>query len=240
MWAAAASLAGTSPDFGVAPSIEPPSAAGIPNTPGTDFERQLVEIDAKSTKIDDVRASFEQVKHSAVLVEPLVSKGEVLSKGAVTFWSTSEPAETRMRIDSTTMRVYYVKSKVVEEYPLDRSLASMTASPLPKLDTLRALFTIAPDAGDGLVPLETAEHRLAVRLVPTSADLRKHVGSVRVLLDADRGTVMVFELADPDGERTIIRFSAVRVSTGVRDDQLELNAAADARVVRPFDAKPPR
>lgn len=225
---------------------EPPNAetARLKNAadsePITDFDRQLTEIDAKAAKITDVRAKFEQVKNSSLLVEPLLSKGEVIAKGGVTLWSTTEPDATRMRIDQANMRVYYVKSNVIEEYPIERGLASMVASPLPKLETLRAMFTIAPDACEGMVPLQAAEQKLGVKLTPSSSDLRKHVGSVRVLLDADRGTVLVFEVTDPDGERTTIRFSSVAVSKGIDDDQLDLHAPADTRVVRPFDAKPAR
>lgn len=220
-------------------TLQPPAVAPIPTSPIADFERRLTEIDAKAASITDVRATFGQIKRSALLVEPLVSKGEVLSKGAVTLWLTTEPDETKVRVDATSMRVYYVKSAVVEEYPLERALASITASPLPRLRTLRELFSIVPDTGDPLVPVESARNQLAAKLVPQSSDLQRHIASVRVLLDADRGTVMVFEITDPDGERTTIRFSAVRIGEGIRDDQLELHAG-DARVVRPFDAKSPR
>ena len=222
---------------------EPPTFDAAPLTTSTDsksltdFDRQLAEIDAKAAKITDVRAKFEQVKHSSLLVEPLVSKGEVIAKGGVTLWSTTEPDATRMRIDQASMRVYYVKSNVIEEYSIERGLASMAATPLPKLETLRAMFTIAPDACEGMAPLQAAEQRLGVKLTPISSDLRKHVGSVRVLLDAERGTVLVFEVTDPDGERTTIRFSSIAVSKGIDDDQLDLRAPTDARLVRPFDAK---
>lgn len=234
--------AGVSAFAGLISSTEPPAqpAASLPTpapaAPNADFDRRLAEIDALAGRIKDVGAAFVQVKHSTLLTEPLTSKGEVLSKGGVTLWSTTEPEATRVRTDASTMRVYYVKSNVVEEYPMEHGLASLASSPLPRLDTLRAMFSLEPDPGDGLAPLERAEKSLGVRLVPNSAELRKHVASVRVLLDAARAIVLVFEVTDPDGERTTIRFSDIRVDQGLSDERLDLRTAADARVVKPFDA----
>jgi outer membrane lipoprotein-sorting protein len=46
---------------------------------------------------------------------------------------------------------------------------------------------------------------------------------------------MVFEMIDPDGEQTVIRFSNVHVDVGLSDDALKLNPAPGTKVVRPLE-----
>ena len=65
--------------------------------------------------------------------------------------------------------------------------------------------------------------------------MKQYVGQIRVLLDASRGVVSMFELTDPDGERTTIAFTNIRVNTGVEDASLELNAPRDVRTVKPLE-----
>ncbi len=218
-------------------SAPAPAAAAQPEPTAPTFEQRLAAIDEMAARIADVRADFEQLKHSSLLTEPLKSSGEVLAKGGVTLWVTRSPEETRIRIDPTAMRVFYLKPKVVEEYPIDHSLGTLASSPLPKLATLRGLFAITEDPGIDLNPLRPAVSTCALKLTPTSTDLAKHVSSVRVLLDASRGVVLVFEITDADGEQTTVRFSSIRTDEGISDDLLELHAPADAKVVKPFDGK---
>ena len=50
----------------------------------------------------------------------------------------------------------------------------------------------------------------AVRMTPSDPELREHVETVRVLLDAQRGLIIRLEMRDPDGDRTLISFSNVK------------------------------
>ena len=114
-------------------------------------------------------------------------------------------------------------------------LGMMAASPLPRLAAIRQSFSLAPDDGAGLPTIDGAGPLLPVRLTPKDQQLARYVDHVRVLLDEQRGLVLAFEMVDPDGEQTLIRFSNVRIDTGLSDDAMKLNPAPGTKVVRPLE-----
>jgi outer membrane lipoprotein-sorting protein len=199
------------------------------------IDAQLEAIDAKSSQVKDLTAHFEQRKYSALLVKPLVTTGEVRSKASTMLWIGEAPESTRMRVTLERMQIYYVKQKLVEDYPIVGKLGSLAASPLPRLEALRERFLIESDAGEGFdVSADNAEP-VAFKLTPREDEVKQYVGHIRVLLDASRGLVSTFELVDPDGERTTIAFTDVRVNGGIDDASLELGAPRDVKVVKPLE-----
>ena len=199
------------------------------------IDAQLEAIDAKSSQVKDLTARFEQRKYSALLMEPLITTGEVRSKASTMLWIGQTPEATRMRVTLERMQIYYVKQKLVEDYPIVGKLGSLAASPLPKLAMLRERFTIAPDAGEGLAAPADNTEPVAFKLTPREDEVKQYVGHIRVLLDASRGLVSTFEMVDPDGERTTIAFTDVRVNGGIDDASLELGAPRDTKVVKPLE-----
>jgi outer membrane lipoprotein-sorting protein len=199
------------------------------------IDAQLEAIDAKAAQVKDLVAHFEQRKFSALLTEPLVTTGEVRSKASTMLWIGQTPEPTRMRVTLERMQIYYVKQKLVEDYPIVGKLGSLAASPLPRLATLRERFTIEADAGDDLAVWADNAEPVAFKLTPIEAEVKQYVDHIRVLLDGSRGLVSVFELVDPDGERTTIAFSDIRVNAGIDDASLELDAPRDVKVVKPLE-----
>jgi outer membrane lipoprotein-sorting protein len=207
--------------------------ATTPTTLPAGFNEELAKIDARALAHKDLTAHFIQEKHSPLLRKPLVSEGTVYSKGSRSLWVTRTPEASRMLIDPKWLHIYYPKQKVVEEYPIEGRLGMMASSPLPALSDIRKNFTLTPDDGDGLIPLEPAKKTKALLLTPSRPDLEEFVKSVRVLLDVDRGLVLAFELVDPDGEKTLIRFSDLKADTGLSDDAMKLGAPPGTKVSRP-------
>jgi len=217
-------------------------ATGVPTTapapataPSDAFQRQLEAIDQRAGNIKDLTADFVQEKRSPLLRKPMVSRGTVRAKGAAALWETTEPEPTRMSLDPQSLRIYYPNQKTVEEYPMRGQLGMMASSPLPRLEAIRQSFNLLPDDGAGLPKIEGVPNLVPVRMTAKEPELAKYVDHVRVLLDADRGVVLAFEMVDPDGEQTVIRFSNVRVDTGVTDDAMQLNPAPGTKVVRPLE-----
>lgn len=201
---------------------------------GDDLAQRLEEIDRRAGTVRDLVADFEQRKFSPLLTEPIVTRGQIRSKGAMVLWSGETPEPTRTRVTLERLQIYYVKQNVLEEYPIGGKLGSLAASPLPRLATLRERFTMTRDDGTDLPAPPGAANLLAIRLTPIEDEVRQYVDHIRVLLDADRGLVAAFELVDPDGERTTIRFSNVRTNSGFPDAELELGTPRDVKVVRPL------
>lgn len=223
-----------------APATAPTTRPAVP--PPTEFELRLDAVDAKAAAWQDLTADFVQEKQSPLLRKPIVSRGTVKAKGAASLWQTAEPEATFMSVGQRALRLYYPKQKVVEEYPIEGRLGMLAASPLPRLASIRQNFKPVPDDGAGLSPAKgEGEGRslVAVRMNPADAEIAKFVGHVRVLLDADRGFVLAFELVDPDGERTVIRFSNLRGNAGLADDAMQLQLPAGVKVTRPLEGATP-
>jgi outer membrane lipoprotein-sorting protein len=191
---------------------------------------QLVEIDARGAKVEDLTAKFEQRKFTPLLKKPLVSSGTLTVKGAAMLWRTEKPEPTIMRIDAKEAQLYYPKQKVVEVYPIGQKLGALAASPLPRLGVLKEHFKIEQ------VPMkEDVAGQMLLKLTPTNAELRQHVEQVVVLLDVNSGLMLRAETTDADGDRTVLTFTESRVNGGVREEDVRLQIPSGVKVVRPLE-----
>jgi outer membrane lipoprotein-sorting protein len=201
--------------------------------PSDDFAQRLEAIDRLAAQHQAITADFVQEKQSPLLRKPLVSRGTVRAKGGLALWKTTDPEPSEMSVGAQTLRIYYPKQKTIEEYSMQQQLGMLAASPLPRLDTIRQSFSTTRADGSG-------GDIVIVRLEPRDVELRKYVDHVRVTLDALRGVVTEFELIDPDGEQTIIRFSNIRTDGDLSDEALKINAPVGTKVVRPLEGAPSR
>ena len=217
------------------------AAAAAPTTSPA-FEQQLREINARGLKIKDLTADFVQEKQSPLLRKPLVSRGTVAAKGDTSRWDTIVPEPTRMTCDPHLLRIYYPDRHVCEEYPVAARLGMLATSPLPSLDVIQQNFTLSPDAGDGLLAPNGPPNLVAARMDPANDDVRKYIDHARVLLDPARGLALALEMVDPDGERTLIRFSNIKTDVGLTDDAVRLDLPANMKIVHPLGQPetPPR
>ena len=214
------------------------TAATLPAAAPAGIDASLWErmksIDAKAEGINDLTASFEQQKFTALLKKPLISRGTVAARGPVMLWDTRTPEPTLMRVDEKEVTLYYPNQKTAEVYPLAGQLAAMCSSPVPRLGLLLQHFKFATDAAKDLGEREDPGH-LGFRLTPTDDAIREHVDNVCVLIDANRGFILDFQLIDSDGERTVIRFSDVKVNTKFDDARLRLTLPAEVKTVHPLE-----
>jgi len=191
----------------------------------------LQAIDAKVARVKDLTAAFEQKKFSPLLKKPLISKGTIYARNTAMLWDTTTPEPTRMRIDGSSLQIYYPSQKRVEQYPIKGKLAAMAANPLPRLDAMLEQFNItaapAPQPAD-------SKPTLHLVLTPKQDELKQYVKEVHVSIDTDSGLADHFEILDPDGERTEITFSNQKADTGVTDDALKLNAPPGTETVQPL------
>ena len=197
--------------------------------------QRMLDIDKLAAKIEDLTADFEQQKFTAMLKKPLVSSGTVAVRGAAMLWRTRRPEPSELQIDQREVRIYYPAQKTIEVYQVQQKLGQLAASPLPRLAVLREHFSFAPIAVSELGERDDRKF-FAVRMQPVDEELREHVESVRVLLDAERGLIVRLEMRDSDGDRTLISFANVKTNAGLRDDDLKIAAPADVKVTRPLAA----
>jgi outer membrane lipoprotein-sorting protein len=151
-------------------------------------------------------------------------------------WDTNHPEPTVLRLDEREVRIYYPRQKIIEVYGIEQKLASLAASPLPRLDVLKQHFSFEELAVDELDKSVDPSKYLALKMKPTEPALREHVDEVRVLLDIAGGYLVRLEIIDSDGDRSVIRFSDVKINTGLTGKDLEIKAPADVKIVHPLAA----
>lgn len=230
-----AALAALSGAAGSAPSR---SISG--NPADSALGTQLDDIDRRAGQIQDLTARFEQQKFTALLKKPLVSSGRVRVKGAVVRWDTETPEPAVLHSDGREIRMYYPRQRVVEVYPIDQRITDLAASPLPRLTALRQHFRIergdlkdaaGTDTGAGPASSEL----VALRLAPTDEFLKEHVEQVLVVLDARTACVVSVRVDDADGDRTVIRFSDLKLDAGLKDADVALAVPSGTKVSRPLE-----
>jgi outer membrane lipoprotein-sorting protein len=205
--------------------------AATPNPADEKLGALLADIDRRAGRAADLAGRFRQEKHTALLKKPLVTVGRIRMKGVVVRWDTESPEPGVLHSDGREIRLYYPKQSTVEVYPIDRRLGDLAASPLPRLEVLRAHFRIeAADAG------QDDTNRVNLRLTPTDPYLTEHVEEVRVKLDVASACVTKVDMLDTDGDRTVITFTDIKTDVGIRDNELELSLPSGTRVSRPLDA----
>lgn len=212
-----------------------PSANDRPAGVDEKLWKLLVEIDARGAQVKDLKADFTQQKFTPLLKKPLTSTGTILIKGSASLWHTTQPEPTVMRIDDKELRLLYPRQKVMEVYPTGQKMASLAASPFPRLEVLKKHFTFEQMPTKDLDPTAREGDTIALRMQPTEAELRKHIDEVRVLLQVSTGFVLKAVTVDSDGDRVALSFSNIRINGGVPDRELELVVPTGVKVTHPLE-----
>ena len=138
-------------------------------------------------------------------------------------WDTRKPRPSVLVSSGGEMRIYYPEAAVVEVHTPPKEMLELSGTPLPRLAALGKRFDLK-EIDAGVMGGASGDKRLvAVELTPKDDELKEHIESVRVLLDAEVPCVKRLTLVDPDGETTEIEFRDLKTSTEVRDEELELN-----------------
>ena len=232
-----------------APTDRPNASAGqrssaAAQAPSTDalerFNKRLEEVDGAVGKVVDVRARFEQRRQTALLKRPMVSRGEMIARGASVRWETREPRRSTMTVGTSgegggsEIRMYYPDDRLVEVYEGGAKEKGLMGAILPRLAELRARFELSALAVKEMGGAEDNPRLLAVALEPREEGVRRHVRSVRVLIDGSIPAAIRVVVVDAQGETTDISFADVRVNTGVTREEVELRAPGDVRVSYPM------
>ena len=194
----------------------------------------LRQIEARVAEIDDLTAEFEQRKHTALLREPMISRGTVRVRGNQMRWDTRTPDASAMLMDGSALQIHYPDHGLLEIYPLNERLGQLAASPLTRPSALREHFIIAPDAARA----ELKTPHLPLRLTPRNEQLAEHVREVRIAIDSERGFLLRMEMVDGDDERIEMVFTDHRINTGLTKRDLELVVPEGTRIVRPLKDLP--
>ncbi len=197
--------------------------------------KELEEIDARGAKIEDLTASFEQRKFTTLLKKPLVSEGKVRVRPPQTRWDTAKPHRSVLLLDERELKMFDPEAQTLEVYEVSRGLSRLTASPVPRLSTVKDEFRIERLDPAAMDEKAGAEAFVAVRLTPIDEKIAEYVTEVRVLIDRKLACASQVEVTDADGDRTVIRFTDLRLNTGLDAAALDLKVSEGTKVSHPLE-----
>lgn len=209
-------------------------------TPQDEMRTVLDRLETRASQIKDVVADFEQRKLTPLLKEPLISSGRVWIKGTTVRWDTLKPHRSMMVTDPGQIRIYYPDQMMVEVYQIDQQLQHLIASPVPNWPVLSEYFDIQRIHQNAQAN-DARENRaqLALRLVPKTEPLRRHITEGRVWVNVESGLIYEVRVTDIDGDQTEIVFGGVKINPGVQDNDIRLVVPPDAEVIHPLNRTSP-
>ena len=216
-------------------AADPPA---VPAAAASALPPELAELDARIAAIRDLRADFEQRKHTPLLKKPLTSRGTVLARRERVRWDTQTPRRSSLIAGRDEIRIYYPDERVVEIYAVAGDLRQLAGSPLPSLSDLTSHFDVRLVAPSSFAGEARPDRALAAELVPRTPELKDAVAHVVVLFDAAVPCVARAVMTDPDGERTEIEFKNVRTNTEFPDSVMDLRVPEGTREVHPIGNRP--
>lgn len=200
------------------------------------FEKRLAEVDAKMAAITDLSADFEQKKKTALLKKPMLSSGSVLCKAEKVLWHTTQPRKNTMLVADGKVTVYYPDDKLAEIYSMGTQFRDAAGGPLPRLSKLRETFDFVEVEAAEFATGEDAKtlaSKIAIKLTPRSDELKKHIASVRVLINESVPCADRIVLVDPEGDETELRFTKVEINKGVKDEEVDLKLPEGTKISTP-------
>lgn len=142
------------------------------------------------------------------------------------------------------MRIYYPNDKLCEIYPIGGALIDFASAPLPRLVELRDRFSIELIPSGELVrelggtPDNPALLGLVLR--PVFSDVRKHLESIKLLIDETIPAATKVIVTDAEGERTEITLSLIKINSGLTDAEVQLALPDGVRLSHPLGNMAPR
>jgi len=132
------------------------------------------------------------------------------------------------------MRVYYPSDQLCEIYPIGGALIDFASAPLPRLTELRGRFTIESVAPAQLGSAADDPALLGLLLLPKTAEIRKHLESIKLLIDETIPAATKIVITDAEGERTEIALTSIRINSGLKDTDVQLTLPDGVRLSRPL------
>ena len=186
-------------------------------------EEILQRLAEKMKAATSLRAQVVQRRKTALLEEPIVSKG-------VLHWRRepgrlvillAEPKETRVQIDRAAYEVFRPDEKRLEriEFAGDESAGKLLQVFDPKPGELGKAFELKP-AGEG-----------EIVMIPKDEKVRKRVRSIGISVSAADGSLKRIRTEDADGDETVFELSATELNPELPATLWDLKVPEGTRVL---------
>jgi outer membrane lipoprotein-sorting protein len=212
----------------------PPAAQGKPAAGvsldglegGEKLRALLAAVVAKQRVVRSLRADFTQVKKSALLLDPIESRGEFAFRAPDTVrWDYVAPEKMVVLLADNLLITFLPDRHRAEEVKLSgrhRRFVAVLAGTQP-LDDLAQSFSITFADPGGAAP-----YRLT--LVPTQSVIRRKLRSVLLEVDREQLLPVVVEYNEADGDSTRYEFRHLEVNPELEEGRFRLELGADVQV----------
>lgn len=180
--------------------------------------KRLREVQAKTK---DFSADLHQEKKLSLMKEKIVSRGRIRfkkpDKVSIEFF---HPEPSQMVFDGKTVLLYYKEEKMAERY-------SLRSNPL----TERYLVFSKDPFQEKLAGWKIVEDResfLVIEIIPKVKD--PLFVKTRLQVSKKNWMVIGMEMIEKNGDTTSIRYSNMKVNTGLIDSDFEIHLPKDVKI----------
>lgn len=208
-----------------------PSPDAVSSGSPVDVTAFIERVVARQRSLRSMRAEFVQIKDSDLLLDPVRSSGEFtyLAPDRVR-WDYRRPEEMVVLFTSDFVTTYHPTLRRADRVRVsrgDRRFVRILAGTLP-LDDLASYFRVRfADPG------APAPYRL--ELVPSSAQVRRRLSSLRVDVDRELLLPVAVQYLEADGDSTRYEFHRLELDPELEETRFDL-AFGDEVELRTIDA----
>jgi len=180
--------------------------------------KRLKEVQAKTK---DFSADLYQEKKLSLLKEKIVSRGRIRfkkpDKVSIEFF---HPESSQMAFDGKTILLYYKEEKVAERY-------SLRSNPIAERYLLFSKDPFQENLAEWRI-LEDQESFLVMEIIPKVKD--PLFVKTRLRISKKDWMVIGMDMIEKNGDTTSIRYSNVRMNTGLTDSDFEIHLPKDVKI----------
>jgi len=172
-------------------------------------------------KIKDFSADLLQEKKISLLKEKVVSKGRIrFRKPDHFFIEFFSPESSQMAFDGKTLLLYFKKEKIAERYRVQGNLVAekyFLFSKDPFQEKLAAWKIV-----------EDQESFLVMEILPKEKEVL--FVKTRLWISKKDWMVIAMEMVERNGDTTFLRYSNMRMNTGLKDSDFQLSFPKDVKI----------
>lgn len=180
--------------------------------------KRLKEVQEKTK---DFSADLHQEKKLSLMKEKIVSRGRIRfkkpDKVSIEFF---HPESSQMVFDGKTVLLYYKEEKLAERY-------SLRSNPMAERYLLFSKDPFQEKLAEWRI-LEDRESFLAMEIIPKVKD--PLFVKTRLRVSKKDWMVIGMEMIEKNGDTTSIRYSNMKVNTGLTDSDFEIHLPKDVKI----------
>jgi len=195
--------------------------------PSKRVEVLLDRVRIEQSQLESLQASFVQVKESALLVEPVESRGGfAFSEPDKVRWEYDSPNPISILIVDEVMTTWYRDIQQAERVSVGRQSRRVIEylGVGSSMDDLLEYFLLTLT-----LPIDETEPYV-FDLAPRFDQVAKRIQGMTIWIDPERFLPLRLRYVEADGDVTDLRFENLRINEGVPDEHFELDLPATVEV----------